>query len=101
MCIDSVYINGVEFLVNIERQVKYRSIIHITSQNEELIFKDIDNIFQNYISSGFTITIIHTDNKFKPLMDKVKYDMDVTTNHANLGHHVPKIWKNKRTVRER
>ena len=34
LCIDVLYITGVAFMVSIERQVKYRSIIHITSQNE-------------------------------------------------------------------
>ena len=35
LCIDVVYINGIAFLVSIDRQVKCRSIIHITYQNEE------------------------------------------------------------------
>ena len=31
---DVIYINGIAFMVSIDIQVKYRSIIHITSQNE-------------------------------------------------------------------
>ena len=33
--IDVVYINRFSFLISIDSQVKHRSIIHITSQNEE------------------------------------------------------------------
>ena len=31
LCIDVVYINSVEFMVSIDKQVKYRSIIHFKS----------------------------------------------------------------------
>ena len=64
LCIDKVYINGVSFLAYIDRQVKYRSMIHITSQKEEEIFKGLDKILRNYNSAGFIITIIHADNEF-------------------------------------
>ena len=39
LCIDVVYIIRVVFMVSIDRKVKYRSIIQITSQNEEAYFK--------------------------------------------------------------
>ena len=42
LCIDVVSISGVVFLVSIYRQVKYRSIIHITSHNEDKDFKCLD-----------------------------------------------------------
>ena len=35
LCIDVIYINGVVFIVYIDRQLKYISIIHIVTQNEE------------------------------------------------------------------
>ena len=97
LCIDVVFINCVEFLVYIDRQVQYRSIIHITSNNEEECFKGLDQIIQKYNSAGFTITIIHAGNEFKLLMDKVKDDLDVTTNYANPGDHVLDIDINNRT----
>ena len=33
LCIEVVYTNGVECLVFIDRKVKYKSIIHITTHN--------------------------------------------------------------------
>ena len=44
LCIDIAYINGVSFLLYIYIQVKYISIIHITSQNEEEFSKGLDKI---------------------------------------------------------
>ena len=44
---------------------------HLITTNN---FKGIDKILQKYNSSGFTITIIHSENEFKPFMHKVKYD---------------------------
>ena len=72
LCIEVVCINGIAFIVSIDRQVKYRSIIHITSQNEEEFSKGLDKILRKYNSEGFKITIIHAENEFKPLMYKFK-----------------------------
>ena len=49
LCIDVVYINGVSFLVSIDRQVKYRSIFHIPSQNEEYFSKVLTKYFESII----------------------------------------------------
>ena len=53
--IDVLYISGVSFLVPIDRKVKYRSIIHITSQNEEefskILTKSFKSIIQQYSTS--------------------------------------------------
>ena len=35
LLIDAIYINGIVFLISIDRQLKYISIIHIVTQNEE------------------------------------------------------------------
>ena len=83
-------------MVSIYRQVKYRSIIHITSQNEEEFFKGLDKILRKYNTAGFTITIIRAENEFRYLMDKVVYDLDVTMNYNNPGDQVPDIEKNNR-----
>ena len=78
-------------MVSFYRQVEHISIIHITSQNEEEIFKGLKKILRKYNSAGFTTTIICADNEFKPLMDKVKDKMDVSMDYSNPGDHVPKI----------
>ena len=87
-------------MVYIDRQVKYRSIINITSKNEEAFFKGLDKILWKYNSAGFTITIIHADYEFKPLIDKVKDKLDVTMNYTNPGDHVPEMKQNNRKVKE-
>ena len=85
LCIDAVYINGVEFLVSIEIQVKFRWSIPITSDNEEEFFKGLDKIFCNYNSVRFSKTITNADND----------------TYTNPGDHVTGIEKNNRAVKER
>ena len=83
--------NDVPFLVYTDRKVKQRSIIHITSKNEEEFLKDLDKILWSYNLAVFTISLIHVDSEFKPVMDKDKGDMDVTMNYANPVDHIPDI----------
>ena len=47
-------------------------------------------MIRKYNSSGSKITIIHAENKFKPLIDKVKDDLEIKMNSSNPGDHVPK-----------
>ena len=93
--IDFVYIHDVVFLVSIDRQVKYRSNIHITSQNEEAFFKGLDKILRKYNSAGLTITINHVYNDFKTSMDQVKDYLYITMNYGSPGDHVTDTeWNN-------
>ena len=94
------YINGVAFLVYIDRKVKYRSIIHTTTHNEEGFFKFIDKILLGYNLAGFTITIINADNGFKTLMDNDEEELDITMSYTNPRDHVPEIEQNNITFRE-
>ena len=80
-----IYINRVAFLVAIDKQIRYRSIIHVKDQDTSEFFKCLDQILRLYNSAGFTITTIHADNEFKPLMERVKDDLNVDMNYANPG----------------
>ena len=54
--IDVIYINVIVFLVSINKQGRYISIIHITTQNEEEFFKCLENVLKilcKYNSAGF------------------------------------------------
>ena len=86
-------------MVSIDKQLTYRSIIHISSQNKGEIFKGLDKILRKYNSEGFTIAITNVENLFKVSMDKVKEDLYVTMNYANMGDYVTDIEQNNRTVR--
>lgn len=99
--IDVIYINSLEFLVSIDKQIKYRAIIHVRDQDAAEFFKCLDQILRLYNSAGFAISTIHVDNKFRPLMEKVKDNLNVDMNYANPGDHVPEIERNNGTVKER
>ena len=45
--------------------------------------------------------VTHIDREFKPFMDAVEDEMDVTMNCANKGEHVPKAERNNQTLKDR
>ena len=79
--------------------MKYSSIFHIIFHNEQG-FLCLDQILIKFNSIGFTITIIHSEKEFKPLIYKVEDLLDVTMNYSNPGEHVTEIYLNTRIVKE-
>ena len=45
--------------------------------------------------------MIHCDHEYKPMMEKVKDDLDIDMNLTNTDDHVPKAKCNNRTIQER
>ena len=62
---------------------KFRAIITLDAVNKDEIYKGLDKVLRLYNAAGFEIKVIHVDREFKPLMDKVKDDMQVHMNYTN------------------
>ena len=99
LCIDIIYINGVplwyKLIENLNADKWWSSNIIIRNN-----FLGYWKILRKYNSAGFTISIIHADNEFKPLTDRVKYELYVTMIYSSPGDHVPGIEWNNRTTRK-
>ena len=48
LCIDVFNIHGIECMISIDREVKYRSMIHITTHNKEVFFNSLEKIIRKY-----------------------------------------------------
>ena len=53
-----------------------------------------------YNSTGFSIKTISCDNQFKPLMDPVRDNMDVSMNYCPASEHESAAEQNNRTIGE-
>ena len=101
LCIDVMYVSGIQFLVSIDKQIKYRAAIFIHDRTKKTLYAAIDKIFRLYNAATFKITTIHADGEFEPLFAPIHDQLDATFNYANPGDHVPEIERSNRTVKER
>jgi hypothetical protein len=69
-----------------------------TKKHEEY-YHAVDQIFRHY-NSGFVITTIHCDGKYRGMMNKVKDDLDIKMNFTNAQDHVPEAERNNRMIKE-
>ena len=64
LCIDIVYINGMTFLVSIDKEIKFRSIVHLKKRAKSLLYEGLDKIIRVYNNAGFRIKVIMADDEF-------------------------------------
>ena len=64
------------------------------------LYRCIDEVLRCYNSAGFFVKTISCDNKFKPLMDPVKDNMDVSMNYCPAGEHESAAERNNQTIGE-
>src|SRR4029079_7945564 len=100
-CMDIMYINGMPMLTGIDRSIRFRSLVPIENRTADELYEGLDKILRHYNGGGYTVTCIHCDQEFKPLMDQVKDDLDVQMNYTVTDEHVPEAERNNRTIAER
>ena len=101
LCVDIMYVNGIPMLTSIDRSIRFRSLVPLTSRTATEIYRGIDVIFRNYNNSGFHIKTIHADGEFKTLMDEVADTLSIDMNYTSKEEHVPEAERNNRMIGER
>ena len=101
MCIDLMFVNSIAFLTGVDRSVINRSCRYLTNQTADELYKAIDKSLRVYNEAGFTVTDIHCDGQFRPLMDPVADDLNIKMNYATANEHVPEAERNNRVIKER
>ena len=100
-CMDVFFVNGMPELTGIDTSVRFRALENLKSRSADEFYKAIDNVFRIYNKAGFTISTIHCDVEFRPLLEKVMDNLDITCDFAPQGDHVPEAERNNRTIGER
>jgi hypothetical protein len=99
LCMDILFVNGMPMLTGIDRSIRFRTLFALDNRSESEIYQGIDSIFRVYNNAGFRTNRIQCDQEFRVLM--VSDDLDIETNYATAGEHVPEAERNNRTIQER
>ena len=84
-----MYVNGMPILTGIDRSIRFRSLVPLDNRTAPELYKRLDKVLRHYNNAGYSITHIHCDQEFKPLIDDVKDNLDIkmsyTTTDENSG----------------
>ena len=101
LAIDGMTVNSLKFLTTIARHLYYRTTHYLPGNTATVYDHAIGSLVNTYYQGGFTITKIHCDNEFRPLMDPLYEKYKIIMNYANAQEHVPEVEQNNRFLKER
>lgn len=101
VCLDIMFVNGMPMLTGIDRSIRFRALIALDNRSEAAIYDGIDSIIRVYKKAGFRVSRIHCDQEFRPVMERVSDELNISINYATAGEHVPEAERNNRTIQER
>ena len=88
-------------LTSINDKICNRSLVPLASREANNIYDALDVIMRSYNHAGMMVQTIHSNRKFKAIMNDVKDNMDVDMEHPAAGDHVPQAERNNQTIGER
>jgi hypothetical protein len=94
-------VNGLVILINISKNLYYRTAQFVPCKTPDAYQEALSSVFRIYKNAGFRITVIGSDNEFRPLIEHLSDIYDVTMNFANPQEHVPEAERNNRVIKER
>jgi hypothetical protein len=88
LCVDVMKINNMPFLVTISQAIKFGTVAWLKNAKAEAILKQIIDVCNIYIKSGFLLEIVKVDGQFEPLRGALS-EMGVTLNRCSREEHFP------------
>ena len=86
----------------IDRSIRYRSIVEITSNNnDEALLSALDLIIQKYVKADYFVAVVYCDREFKSIVQDAYNRLDVVINCSNTNDHVAEAEQNNRFLKER
>ena len=101
LAIDMMFINKIPFLTTISKSIMYRTAQPLENKTPSVYRSALDTVFRVYNNAGFRIKMIKADQEFRPILDEIKDELDITMNYASAQEHVPEAERNNRTIKER
>ena len=98
LCVDLMFVNGIPFLMAIDRTIRYRSVVPLENRTKDQLYKALDVVLHMYNEAGYRIREIHANNEFRQLFKMVADDLDLVMNYTNAGDHVPEAERNNRIL---
>jgi hypothetical protein len=100
-CMDIMYVNGMPMLTGIDRSIRYRGLVPMTSRVSGELYRALDAILRAYNKRGYRVKTINCDGEFRTMMNEVNDDLEIEMNYTSKGEHVPEAERNNRTIGER
>jgi hypothetical protein len=100
-CMDIMYVNGLPMMTGIDRIIRFRGLVPLTSHVASELYQALDVILRVYNRRGYHIKTINCDGEFRTLMNKVEDSLDIEMNYTSKGEHFPEAKRNNRTIGER
>jgi len=76
-------------LTSIDQKIKFQCLVPMNSKQHSEYHRALDVILRKYNLAGFHITRIHCDGEFKPMMEEIQDELDITMKYASKDEHVP------------
>ena len=104
-------VNGLPFLATISKNIMHRTAEHAAGRqlkNGEMSSElgtnyrsALDNALRLHNRSDLFVTDLEADSEFKPLLEPLQDDMDITMTFSSPQDHVKQAERNNRTIKER
>jgi hypothetical protein len=102
LCLDLLYVDGLVFVATVSRNLHFITIEYIPSrQIEKHVLPSFRKAYNVYKARGFSIKMVHADEEFTSLRDKLLELDNIGLNIAATNEHVPEIERTIRTIKER
>ena len=107
--IDFLYIQGAPYLLSKTHKIKFQAVQCFNKISNKVkerttykrgpkeIIAGLKKVIQMYVTRGFTINVVHGDNEFRKLENK----LGVHVNICAARQHIPRIERGIRTLKER
>ena len=95
LCMDIFFLNGIAFMHTISKNIGFRTVEPLTSQNYKSLLTSIFNVLNFYQARGFNIEHIRGDHQFDSLREALRPALLHTT---AAGEHVPEVERSVQTI---
>jgi hypothetical protein len=102
LCIDIMYVNGMQFLTTISKNIHYRTAQYVASKLPSEYANALKEVINIYKQGGFKVTHIFCDNEFRPLMHLLAdQEPEIKFNYSSPNEHVPDVERSIQVIKER
>jgi Reverse transcriptase (RNA-dependent DNA polymerase) len=102
LCLDILFVDGLVFVTTVSRNLHFITIDNIPSRHiEKCVIPSFKKVYNVYKSRGFSIKMVHADEEFTSMRDKLLELDGIGLNIAATNEHVPEVERVIRTIKER
>ena len=98
MSIDIMYVNRIQFMTTISRNIKFTTVKAIQNRTKSQLIQSIKNVLAIYTQRGLQVESSLLDGEFVPLCTDL-LTLIINPNFATQSEHVPEIERQHRLIK--